>query len=75
MYTPSLNMQSWNNRLVGHITFAPTAAATNHILVNIETTLPNGMFKLIPWTLNQTDQSGFGIQVSSFIGGGVSWAD
>jgi len=65
--TPSLNMQAWNNRLVGSVRFTSAPKTDTHYTINIETTAPGGMFKLTPWTMDQTQQSGFGIVVSDLL--------
>lgn len=65
--TPTLNMQAWNNRLIGDITFTSAPSTDTHYTINIETTAPGGMFKLTPWTMDETQQSGFGIVVSDLL--------
>lgn len=61
--TPTLNMQAWNNRLIGSLVFTAAPSTDTHYTVNVETTAPSGMFKLTPWTMEQAQQSGFGIVV------------
>ncbi|KAG8765926.1 hypothetical protein FRC15_006691 [Serendipita sp. 397] len=65
--TPTLNMQVWNNRLVGTVRFVPAPAEDKHYTISVETTAAGGMFKLTPWTMGQTQQSGFGIVVSDLL--------
>jgi hypothetical protein len=59
-------MQAWNNRLVGDILFTAAPATDTHYTINVETTAPGGMFKLTPWTMDETQQSGFGVVVSEW---------
>ncbi|KAG8829813.1 hypothetical protein FRC17_005985 [Serendipita sp. 399] len=65
--TPKLNMQAWNNRLVGSVTFMPAPAQDKHYTISIETTAAGRMFTITPWTMGQTQQSGFGIVVSDLL--------
>jgi len=57
-------MQAWNTRLLGDVRFAAAPAYTNQYTINIETTAPSNMFKLTPWSMDETAQSGFDIEVS-----------
>jgi hypothetical protein len=57
-------MQAYNNRLVGDVLFTSAPSTDTHYTINIETTAPGGMFKLTPWTMDETQQSGFGVVVS-----------
>jgi len=65
--TQSLNMQAWNTRLLGDVRFATAPAYTNQYTINIETTAPSNMFKLTPWSMDETAQSGFDIEVNDLL--------
>lgn len=65
--TPSLNMQAWNNRLVGSILFTPAPATDDHFTVSIETTVVKRQFAVRPWTVHDVQESGFTITVSDFL--------
>jgi hypothetical protein len=65
--TPSLNMQAYNNRLIGSIRFTRAPISSNHFTINIETTAPGHMFKLTPWVMAGSQQAGFGIVVSDLL--------
>ncbi|KIM28943.1 hypothetical protein M408DRAFT_328998 [Serendipita vermifera MAFF 305830] len=65
--TPSLNMQAYNNRLVGSVLFTPAPATDNHYTISIETTVVNGPFTMHPWTMYDTQESGFTINISDIL--------
>lgn len=65
--TPILNMQAYNNRLVGNVLFAAAPASDNHYTVSVETTVPNGPFTFTPWTMYEEQESGFTVDVSDLL--------
>jgi hypothetical protein len=64
LVTPTLNMQAYNNRLVGSVLFTPAPSTDTHYTISIETTVVNGPFTFTPWTMADTDESGFTVDVS-----------
>ncbi|KIM28944.1 hypothetical protein M408DRAFT_125616 [Serendipita vermifera MAFF 305830] len=65
--TRSLNMQAWNNRLVGSVLFTPAPATDTHYTINIKTTVVKGPVAVRPWTLDDIQESGFFVSVSDLL--------
>lgn len=65
--TPTLDMDAYNNRLVGSVLFTPAPATDNHFTISVETTVRNGPFTLYPWTTYENQKSGFTVTVSDLV--------
>jgi hypothetical protein len=65
--TLSLNMQAYNNRLVGSVLFAAAPPNDNHYTISVETTVVKGPFTITPWSMYESQESGFTINISDLL--------